>query len=253
MVDGVFHLVSAADITLEIPDMPEGTEFENLGTTVEVIAANGGKLVVGETEFTLQQFHFHLPSEHLDNGTSIAMEMHMVWESAAQEIAVIGVFVDLDNGAAVAAAAGAAVQAAPEKKRRDVFHPHARRQEEAAPAESVPGSFGGVAGMLTIPSVEAVGVSSSLLETVFTQVEEIATPGTAVKTAPLVMSDENVMWMVATQKLQIQTATFERVRNVIGFNARFPQNTPGEPNLLQVGAAAAAAVQAPIAAEPAAE
>lgn len=206
----------------------------------------------------------------------IEVEMHMVWESAAQEIAVIGVFVDLDNGAAVAAAAGAAVQAAPEKKRRDVFHPHARRQEEAAPAESVPGSFGGVAGMLTIPSVEAVGVSSSLLETVFTQVEEIATPGTAVKTAPLVMSElvstlaqgsfqaysgslttppcsENVMWMVATQKLQIQTATFERVRNVIGFNARFPQNTPGEPNLLQVGAAAAAAVQAPIAAEPAAE
>ena len=72
MVDGVFSMVSAADITLEIPDMAEGTEFENLGTTVEVIAANGGRLVVGGKEFTLQQFHFHLPSEHLDNGTSIA-------------------------------------------------------------------------------------------------------------------------------------------------------------------------------------
>lgn len=199
--------------------------------------------------------------------------MHMVWESAAKEIAVVGVFVDLDNGAAAAAAAGAAVQPPAEKKRRDVFHPHGRRQE--APAEAVPGSFGGVAGMVTIPSVKAAGVSSTLLETVFTKVGEIATPGTAVKTDPLVMSElvttllqggfqaysgslttppcsENVMWMVATQKLQIQTATFESVRNVIGFNARFPQNTPGQQNLLQVGAAAAAAVQSPAAAAPAA-
>lgn len=197
----------------------------------------------------------------------------MVWESAAQEIAVVGVFVDLDNGAAAAAATGAAVEAPAEKKRRNIFHPHARRQE--APAEAAPDAFGGVAGMITIPSVEAAGVSSTVLETVFTKVGEIATPGTAVKTDPLVMSElvntllqgsfqaysgslttppcsENVMWMVATQKLQVQTATFERVRDVIGFNARFPQNTPGEPNLLQVGAAAAAAVQSPVAAAPAA-
>ena len=55
-------------------------------------------------------------------------------------------------------------------------------------------------------------------------------------------------WLVATQKLQIQTATFEKVRSVIGFNARYPQNKPGEPNMLQLAAAAAAGVQAPVAA-----
>jgi carbonic anhydrase len=71
MVDGVFQMVSASDLTLQIPDMPEGTEFENLGTTVEVVA-QGGSLEIGGKTYELQQFHFHLPSEHLDNGTSIA-------------------------------------------------------------------------------------------------------------------------------------------------------------------------------------
>jgi len=55
---------------------------------------------------------------------------------------------------------------------------------------------------------------------------------------------EEVLWLVATQKLQIQTATFEKARSVIGFNARYPQNTPGQPNLLAVGAASSAAAQA---------
>lgn len=71
MVDGVFQMVSASDLKLAIADMPEGTEFENLGTTVEVVA-KGGALEVGGSAYEFQQFHFHLPSEHLDNGTSIA-------------------------------------------------------------------------------------------------------------------------------------------------------------------------------------
>jgi carbonic anhydrase len=45
---------------------------------------------------------------------------------------------------------------------------------------------------------------------------------------------EGVTWLVSTQKLRIRTATFDRVRSVIGFNARYPQNTPGEANLLQI-------------------
>jgi hypothetical protein len=52
------------------------------------------------------------------------------------------------------------------------------------------------------------------------------------------------MWLVSTQKLKIQTATFEKARSVIGFNARYPQNTPGFNNLLDVGAASAVAAKA---------
>jgi hypothetical protein len=54
---------------------------------------------------------------------------------------------------------------------------------------------------------------------------------------------ESVLWLVATQKLQINIATFERVRSVIGFNSRYPQNNLGEPNLLAVAAASVATGQ----------
>ncbi|KAL1844991.1 hypothetical protein VTK73DRAFT_1381 [Phialemonium thermophilum] len=260
MVDGSFQMVPASDLRLEIADMPEGTEFENLGTTVEVVGRGGSLEVAGKT-YEFQQFHFHLPSEHLDNGTSVALEMHMVWESPEKDVAVIGVFVDLDAG-----------QAPPPAKRSVVPHGRPghslrrglrRRQEASGEAAAVEEGFGGVQGFLTMPIVRPAATPSSLLETVFSQVEEIATPGSSVKTAPLVMSElvntllqgsfqsysgslttppcsEGVLWLIPTQKLQIRTATFEKVRSVIGFNARYPQNTPGEPNLLDIAATRAA-------------
>lgn len=71
MVDSVFELIDASALSIEVNDMPEGADFENLGSTVEVIT-QGGTLSFDNKTFELQQFHFHLPSEHLDNGTSQA-------------------------------------------------------------------------------------------------------------------------------------------------------------------------------------
>ena len=73
MREGQFTVIPAANLQLNIPDIAE-TEFENLGTTVEVIVpeGSGAGIVVDGTPFALKQFHFHLPSEHLDNGTSFA-------------------------------------------------------------------------------------------------------------------------------------------------------------------------------------
>jgi carbonic anhydrase len=55
-------------------------EFENLGTTVEVVV--NGSTLVGGREFTLQQFHFHTPSEHRIGEEYFPAEMHMVHEAA---------------------------------------------------------------------------------------------------------------------------------------------------------------------------
>lgn len=105
-------------------------------------------------------------------------------------------------------------------------------------------------------------VPSNLLETIFSSVGEIATPGTSTTTKPLIMSEvvtllkggnfqrytgslttppcsENVEWSVATEKLLLSKATYQAARDVIGFNARFPQNNLGEPNLLAIAMAGA--------------
>jgi hypothetical protein len=264
MTEGVFQLVEGSDIQVQVNDMPEGAEFENLGTTVEVIT-QGGTLVSGGKQFELQQFHFHLPSEHLDNGTSQAsassfpnlgissctraniltflVEMHMVWQSAEQEIAVIGMYINVADGAAVANGT------APAAKRDLSYNSRFfRRQAAAPPAATAP---------------------TNVLETIFSVVDQISTPGTKVKTPPLVMSEvvdaikanalqtysgslttppcsEGVAWHVSTAKLSVSPATFVRAANVIGFNSRFPQNTPGQPNILMISAlgSAAAAVAA---------
>ncbi|EXA29998.1 carbonic anhydrase [Fusarium oxysporum f. sp. pisi HDV247] len=99
MEKGSFDLIPASELKIDIPDFTEGAEFENLGTTVEVVAEGlGGKMTLDDTSYSLQQFHFHLPSEHLNNGTSMTMEMHMAWTSEEDEIAVIGVYIDLYDG-----------------------------------------------------------------------------------------------------------------------------------------------------------
>lgn len=114
----------------------------------------------------------------------------MVWQSAEGEIAVIGVFVDLDNGAGAGAGAAAAatVEPAAAKLRRQ-HHPHSSRQAPEVAAAAEGGAFGGIQGFVTLPMTRAAGVSSNLLETVLSRAQEIATPGTAVKTQPLVMSE----------------------------------------------------------------
>jgi carbonic anhydrase len=253
MIKDVFSVIPAADIALDIPDFTEGTEFENLGTTVEVIA-KGGNMTFDGTNFSLAQFHFHLPSEHLDNGLSMAMEMHMVWESAEGQLAVIGTFIDIADGADAAPApapappanetapvADTAVHHSPmgvirEARRRAARLEAAKRQEAAPPAAP--------------PAAAPLGQPSPLLETLFGTVNQISAAGTVVETAPLVMSEvvnmlksgsfqtysgslttppcsEGVRWLVSDQKLAISLSSFKAARSVIGFNARFPQNFLG--------------------------
>ncbi|MEQ9593160.1 MAG: carbonic anhydrase family protein, partial [Cyclobacteriaceae bacterium] len=56
----------------------EINEIENLGHTVQLDFSEGSTIVQDDTTFAFKQCHFHTPSEHLVDGMTFPMEMHIV-------------------------------------------------------------------------------------------------------------------------------------------------------------------------------
>ncbi|HEX8873818.1 MAG TPA: carbonic anhydrase family protein [Nitrosospira sp.] len=53
-----------------------------------------GSVTVGGDTYRLAQFHFHAPAEHLENGYTFPMEMHMVFADAQNNLLVVGRWVE---------------------------------------------------------------------------------------------------------------------------------------------------------------
>jgi carbonic anhydrase len=66
-----------------------GDTVVNTGTTIQVNTE--GRLLIGNAEYKLLQYHFHTPSEEAINGVHYAMNVHLVHQDAAGKLAVIGV------------------------------------------------------------------------------------------------------------------------------------------------------------------
>lgn len=43
-----------------------------------------------------------------------------------------------------------------------------------------------------------------------------------------------MIWLISSELLTVSEVGFENVRSIIGFNSRFPQNSLGEQNVLQL-------------------
>ena len=54
------------------------------------VDAGAGNLMLSGHEWNLAQFHFHTPSEHLLNGQATPMEMHLVFSDDADNLLVVG-------------------------------------------------------------------------------------------------------------------------------------------------------------------
>jgi carbonic anhydrase len=79
VVAGEIKSVRGSSFGFKAPAYPKGAEFENLGTGVQVYV-NGSATVRGKA-YSLQQFHFHTPSEHHVGGEYYPMEVHFVFQA----------------------------------------------------------------------------------------------------------------------------------------------------------------------------
>lgn len=61
------------------------------GHTIQVVNPGNNKVIIGDTEFNLKQFHFHHGSEHAINGIKADMELHLVHEDMNNNLLVLAV------------------------------------------------------------------------------------------------------------------------------------------------------------------
>lgn len=65
--------------------------IRNTGHSIQVDYNPGSSIEYGGVTYTLEQFHFHHPSEHTVFGTPVPMEAHFVHRDADNNLAVVGV------------------------------------------------------------------------------------------------------------------------------------------------------------------
>ncbi|KAI4334373.1 hypothetical protein L6164_019073 [Bauhinia variegata] len=71
---------------------PSNATIRNRGHDIILEWADGaGYLLINETNYVLQQCHWHSPSEHTIDGKRFDLELHMVHESSAGQTVVIGI------------------------------------------------------------------------------------------------------------------------------------------------------------------
>lgn len=219
-------LTQPGDLSLEFPNV-ESAEFENIGTTIEVVMeGKGAKTTVGGQEFELKQFHFHSPSEHTVNGEHFPLEMHMVHESADGSIAVIACHFQLSETG-----------------------------ETTSLLTSVTEKIGDITAPGSITNTGALDFSAL--------VQEISRQSMHLYSGSLTTPPcaEGLQFFITSQQLPLDVATYNKIKAVVGFNSRYPQNTPGQTNLIALaienldptacaGAAASPAEAAPVKAAP---
>ncbi|KAH7078864.1 alpha carbonic anhydrase [Paraphoma chrysanthemicola] len=202
--------VAAEKPVLNIPE--QEVEFENLGTTIEVVV-NGTTTMLG-SEFQLVQFHMHTPSEHHVNGEYHPLEVHMVHQGVADntQLAVVALMFQVSTGDSASIISSLSSSIA---------------------AITVPGSTTTIGDGIDFTDVIAKIASSDVLQ----YSGSLTTPPCA----------EGVNFLIVKDPLDISVADYNAIKSVVKFNSRFIQNSLGQENILEVGArsGSATAIGAP--------
>ena len=91
--------VSGKQPALQFRYHDEELVVENTGHVIEVPlpAGSDNTLRIGHSVYTLEQYHFHAPSEHTLNGRHYDLEVHLVHHNSAGETAVVAVFMNVGH------------------------------------------------------------------------------------------------------------------------------------------------------------
>jgi len=94
----------SGDGELEVTWEPSAVEVVDNGHTIQVNVGEGSSMTLEGRQFSLLQFHFHLPSEHTVDAGAFPMEVHFVHQAEEGDLGVIGVFMEAgDPNGAIAA------------------------------------------------------------------------------------------------------------------------------------------------------
>ncbi|KAJ4384135.1 hypothetical protein N0V86_000980 [Didymella sp. IMI 355093] len=184
---------------VDIPD--QAVEFENLGTTIEVVV--NGTTSFNGTDFRLVQFHMHTPSEHHINDEYFPLEVHMVHQGVLDntQLAVIALMFQVSASDSDPVIAGLS---------------------SSLDAIATPGTKTSIEDGLDFSGVLSKIETSDILQ----YTGSLTTPPCA----------EGVTFLVVKDPLDVAVADFNAIKSIVKFNSRFIQNTLGADNMLTVGA-----------------
>ena len=92
------HVLKTQHENLTFSFETDKQEIVNNGHTIQVNVTGNNQLILDEQIFTLQQFHFHTPSENTIKGKHYPMEAHFVYKNKAGELTVVALM--FNNGEA---------------------------------------------------------------------------------------------------------------------------------------------------------
>lgn len=198
-----------AEIAFDYAD--DGERLVNTGLFVRREHAGESRMRLGEREFTLLQAHSHNPSEHTLDGQSFPLEVHLVHQGEAGELAVVSVLFRLG---APNPAIQSMIDTAPQAGEPDVLLSAQTSSASLLPVASRGGVGGLDASTRFAPTNSAALIPADT--SYYTYMGSLTTPPCT----------EGVEWIVMTETLEVSKEQLDQLSALTGST---PNNRPVQP------------------------